>query len=475
MSPPFNIARAIVHETASFAGKTALIEGTRTLTYGQLAEAVARRAQELTQRGVRPLDRVAFLCPDSIDYVILSLAILSVDAAIIPISPGLMSDERSALPERMDVHYILADESNALDKSGLPLRSAADLRRTFHLVARTATRPQPEGYAAIRPAFIRFSSGTTGASKGVVLSHETIRDRTDAANQGLLIMADDVIGWVLSMSFHFVVTILLFLRKGATIILCGDPMPGALIETLRQHPVTLLYASPIHYRLLTVTNTLTPAQLGSLRMAVSTAVKLPEQIARGFLERFNIRLAEAYGIIEVGLPFIHRPEAQSQAGLLGRPLPDYTVKLSTDGEVLIRGKGMFDAYFSPWQPRSVCQPDGWFHTGDVGELAADGSLRLVDRCKAVINYSGMKIFPQEVEDVLNQHPSIAESLVFGEPHPEYGQLPCAKVVWKEGAGVFDETALHAFCRARLATHKIPMTFTRVPALPKTASGKLRRT
>lgn len=470
-----NIAGTIFRETAALSGKTALVEGARTLTYGHLAESVARLAQELAERGIRPLDRVAFLCPDSIDYVLLSLAILSLDAAVVPIAPGLMSDERSKLPEQMDVHHLLADAASAPDPTGAALRATADLNRTFCLTSRVPTRPLPAGYAALRPAFIRFSSGTTGTSKGVVLSHETILERTDAADQGLHVTADDVIGWVLSMSFHFVVTILLFLRKGAAVVLCGDPLPAALIDALQRHPVTLLYASPIHYRLLAASTALAPAHFASLRMAVSTAVKLPVQIAQSFFERFGIRLSEAYGIIEVGLPFVYCPQEQSRDGLLGKPLPAYTVRLGTDGEVMIRGKGMFDAYFSPWQPRPLCQPDGWFHTGDIGELSEDGSLRLVGRCKAVINFSGMKIFPQEVEELLNQHPSVAESLVYGEPHPEYGQLPCAKIVLKEGAGPFDEAALRAFCRSRLALHKIPKAFTCVPALPKTASGKIRRT
>ncbi len=470
-----NIARVIFRETSALAGKTALVEGARSITYARLAEAVGCLAQALAEQGVRPLDRVAFLCPDSIDYVLLSLAILSLDAAVIPIAPGLMSDERSALPEQMDVHHILADASAASDPAGVPLRSAADLNRTFYLTTRAPVRPQPEGYAAIRPAFIRFSSGTTGTSKGVVLSHEAILDRTDAANQGLHVTSDDVIAWVLSMSFHFVVTILLFLRKGATVVLCGDPMPGALIDALPRFPITLLYASPLHYRLLTVTGALTPAQFASLRMAVSTAVKLPAQIAQGFFERFGIRLTEAYGIIEVGLPFIHRPHEPPYDGMLGKPLPDYEVMLGVDGEVLIRGKGLFDAYFSPWQPRLAFQADGWFHTGDIGELTSDGSLRLVGRSKAVINFSGMKVFPQEVEEVLNHYPPVLEALVYGEPHPEYGQIPCAKVVLRDVGGALDEAALRAFCRARLALHKIPKSFTCVPALPKTASGKIRRT
>ncbi len=474
MTPHPNITASILRETAHLAGKTALVDGARTITYGQLAEAVARLAQELAERGVRPLDRVAFLCPDSIDYVLLSLAILALDAAIIPISPELMSDERSRLHEQMDVQHVLATVDLAGAAPDIVLNNTHGLDHAFRLTPRAAMRPMPDGYAALRPAFIRFSSGTTGASKGVVLSHETILARTDAADQGLGITADDVVGWVLSMSFHFVVTILLFLRRGATIVLCGAPLPGALIDALQRHPITLLYASPIHYRLLAGAKALTASSFGSLRLAISTAVKLPAAIAQDFQARFGIRLAEAYGIIEVGLPFIHRLSTVAEVGLLGRPLPDYTVELGPDGEVLIRGKGMFDAYFSPWQPREVCQPDGWFHTGDLGEWATDGCLRLVGRLKAVINFAGLKIFPLEVEELLNQHPAVAESLVFGEPHPEYGQIPAAKIVLQADAPPVDETALRAFCQPRLATHKVPKSFTFVPALPKTTSGKLRR-
>ncbi len=468
-----NIVETLFRETAALRGKVVLVEGARAVTNGELAAAVAARARELADRGVRPLDRVAFLCPDGIDYVVLSLAILSLDAAVIPLAPNLMSDERGALLEKMDVHHVLAEAGCAAAPAGAALRAGGDLARGFALTTRGARLPIPEGYAVLRPAFIRFSSGTTGASKGVVLSHEAIVERTDAADKGLRITSDDVVGWVLSMSFHFVVTILLFLRRGATIVLCGDPMPGALADTLQRRAVTVLYASPIHYRLLTLADALTPARFASVRLAISTAVKLPEAIARAFHERFGLRLTEAYGIIEVGLPFIHCPPGGAHDGGLGRPLPDYTVRLGAEDEVLIRGKGMFDAYFSPWQPRAVCQPDGWFHTGDVGEWTADGGLRLVGRRKAVINFSGMKLFPQEIEEVLNRHPAIAESLVYGESHPEYGQIPCARIVLREGAAI-DDAALLGFCRERLALHKIPKTFTRVPALEKTASGKIRR-
>ena len=469
-----NIARTIFQDTEAFPDKTALREGARSVAYRELAQTAGRLAAELARRGVGPLDRVAFLCADSIDYVLLSLAILSLDAAIVPISPGLMSDECAALLEHLDIRHFLADETVAPDNGVGDLFRAPDLARAFRLVSFPPRRPMPEGYAELRPAFIRFSSGTTGASKGVVLSHETILDRTDAANEGLGISAGDVVGWVLSMSFHFVVTILLFLRKGATIVLCGDPLPQALVAALRKHPLTVLYASPIHYRLLSETAGLGPDAFRALRLAVSTAIQLPEAIARRFFERFGRPLTEAYGIIEVGLPFIHEPAAGAYDGRLGRPLPTYEIRLA-DGEVQIRGPGLFDAYFSPWQTRADIAPDGWFRTGDLGELLPNGELRLLGRCKAVINFSGMKIFPQEVEAVLERFPGVAEALVYGEPHPEFGQLPQAKLVLRVGFGPLNERALRAFCRTHLAPHKIPKAFDVVAALPKTASGKIRRT
>ena len=470
---PANIARTIFRAAEAWADKPALIAGNRILTYGDFVQAAGRLAAELERRGMRPGDRVAFLCADSIDYVLLSLAILSLDAAIVPISPGLMLDECAALLEHLDVRHFLADVAVAPDPAaGEPFRTP-DLERTFRWASFPSRRPEPAGYAQLQPAFIRFSSGTTGASKGVVLSHETIHARTEAANAGLRIARDDVVGWVLSMSFHFVVTILLFLRKGATIVLCGDPLPQALVAALHAHPLTVLYASPIHYRLLSETATLDPRAFRALRLAVSTAIQLPEAIARRFFERFGRPLTEAYGIIEVGLPFIHAPAAGAYDGRLGRPLPAYEIRLD-DGEVQIRGPGMFDAYFSPWQLREDVAPDGWFRTGDLGELLPDGELRLLGRRKAVINFSGMKIFPQEVEAVLDRFPGVAESLVYGEPHPEFGQLPQAKLVVRDGAGPLDIAALRAFCRAHLAAHKIPKAFETVAALPKTASGKIRR-
>jgi long-chain acyl-CoA synthetase len=135
---------------------------------------------------------------------------------------------------------------------------------------------------------------------------------------------------------------------------------------------------------------------------------------------------------------------------------------------------MLDAYYSPWQGREDILNDGWFKTGDLGKIDKDGFLTIVGREKDVINFVGMKVFAQEVESVLNQHPQVKESLVYGAAHPQYGQLPMAKIVLRTENVVPDVNDLRRFCYQRLAQYKVPKDFTFVDSILKTASGKIKR-
>jgi long-chain acyl-CoA synthetase len=475
-----NIFTTIQQETAVHVQRTAVIEGPDRISYGELLVAAEQVAASLRQQGVCPLHRVGLLCDDSIDYIIASLAILSLSAAIVPISPEQTADEIATVIERIDVDWIVAEPRLLMDQLHALLPAAGFMKKTFGCVQRTVSTSPPPAYFSINPAFIRFSSGTTGVSKGVVLSHEAILERTDAADKGMQITSEDTVLWVLSMSFHFVVTILLFLRRGATIVLCGHRFPEALIEGIVVHRGTFIYASPFHYNLLSRTDLLAGDSLHPVRMAISTAMKLPEQIAEAFCAKFGFELTEAYGIIEVGLPFIKLVGGRDKRGSVGKALPDFELRLDAMdaagiGEIFIKGKGMLDAYFSPWQGREDLLHDGWFRTGDLGKIDAEGFLTIVGRNKDVINFVGMKIFAQEVEAVINQHPQVKESLVFGTPHFQYGELPTAKVVLHDGtADTAPVDSLRRFCYQRLAQYKVPKEFQFVTELPKTASGKIKR-
>ena len=474
-----NIFDIIRRETEAVSGKIAVIEDTDSITYGDLLESAVRVAGTLHKKGVNRLHRVGLLCDDSIDYIIMSLAILSLSAVIVPVSTEQTAEEIETVIDRIDVDFLIAEPS--LRKGGYAeaLETEGLFKKQFIFIKRTVRENPKAEYFRINPAFIRFTSGTTGTSKGVVLSHEAIVERTDAADKGLQITSQDTVLWVLSMSFHFVVTILLFLRRGATIVLCGHRYPTSLIEGVRAHKGTVIYASPFYYSLLSRTEALPGDVLEHIRLAISTAMKLPDQVAESFLAKFGFELTEAYGIIEVGLPFIRLSGDKDKRGSVGKPLPDFELALDKKdsegvGEIRIKGKGMIDAYYSPWQGREDILSDGWFKTGDLGKIDRQGFLTIVGRDKDVINFVGMKVFALEVEAALNLHPQVKESLVYGVAHPHYGQLPMAKIVLREESGVPDVNDLRRYCYQHLARYKVPKDFEFVGQLPKTASGKLKR-
>lgn len=469
-----NIVEVIRRETAAFRGKPAVVQGNRSLSYAEVLDLAAALGRELTEQGVRPLDRVALLAPDSPEYVIASLAILVIGAVVVPVPDSLTGGEVQEVLDLVDVHGLLSGVPGRCPDRAIRMGSAP-----FTWMPRSPRHEPDDVYPRMNPAFIRFSSGTTGTSKGVLLSHESVLARTAAADRGLGMKPEDVVLWVLSMSYHFVVSILLFLRRGCTIVLCSNDFPAGLLEAVQRHEASFIYASPLHYHALASAAGLTPESLGGVRMAVSTAVKLPAEDAEAFARRFGFELAEAYGIIEVGLPLVNLAPTRSHRGSVGKPLPDFELRIDRpgsdgSGEVYLRGPGMFDAYVSPWMPSRDCLVDGWFPTGDLGRIGEDGSVFIVGRTKDVINFAGMKVFPYEVEEVLLQHPAVGDALVYGVAHPRFGQVPAANVVLARGKGAILPAELRRFCLERLAPYKTPKSFAFVEGIERTDSGKVKR-
>lgn len=473
-----NIVEVIKKDTLHCRDKTAVLEGSHDMSYEELLSFADKTGSELKKYGVKDGARIALFCDDCIEYIVASLGILSINAVVVPISPTFSGDEVENILERMDIDFLIREgaeyEKGELDK----IFEFNAFKKEFYIHGRKTKGSAAYDHKKLNPAFLRFSSGTTGESKGVLLSHEAIISRTDAANEGLEITGSDTVIWTLSMSFHFVVTILLFLRKGATIVLCGGEFHNSLLNGLNNNRGTFIYASPFLYHYMVDSMDFDKEMLSDIRMAVSTAMKLPVEVAESFKKKFGIELCEAYGIIEVGLPFVNRPGAAAKPGSLGKVLPAYEIKIANEdkngaGEIFLRGAGMFDAYLSPWQTREELFPDGWFNTGDTGRLV-DGELFIEGREKNVINFAGMKVFPFEVESVLNKHPAVNESKVYGMSHPRFGQIPEAEVVLKESGAEVDNDGLRKFCYQYLAPYKVPKEFHKVSALVKTASGKLKR-
>ncbi len=481
-----NILDVIQSETRLLKNRRAVIESDLTVTYGQLIDRAYALRDRLMQIGIKPDDRVAFRCADGIDYVAGALALLGCGAAVVPLADSLTPAECHETMDRIDVcgllTYSVLPRLAVVNIDPLEHRPPDAIADAFSWFRRDVKGELTEHCRGLNAAFIRFSSGTTGASKGVVLSHQTIIDRTDAANRGLGITADDVILWTLGMSHHFVVSILLFLRRGATIVVANRNFPFSIIAAASEHPITFIYGSPVHYYLLAMSGAVSRQNLNKVRLAVSTSMKMPPDISTAFTLKFGFAPAEAYGIIEIGLPFINTDPQAGGVNTVGNILPDYALHIANPdpsgvGEVIIRGKGMFDAYLSPWRTREQCLEDGFFKTGDLGRVDELGRLSLLGRSKTVVVCAGMKVFPEEVEAVINTIEGVKESLVKGQPHPQFGQVPVAEVVLN--GAISTDTAeissrLRTHCIAELSSFKVPVEFRIVSSLAKTASGKLVR-
>lgn len=445
----------------SKAADTAVISPELRLTFGELEQRMNACGQRLSAdpawpRKERP--RIGLDAPSGTDYIVVALSILKQGACFVPIPGELTTAERAQLAKSTALDVIV-HAKNAEEWSIEPV-----------------THAEPPAFdenalAALNPAFIRFSSGTTGKSKGIVISHETLLGRITAANEGLKIGPQDRVLWVLPMAHHFAVSIVLYLYHGATTILAPASDPKVMIEMMREHGATVMYGSPYHYTMLS--GQPDAADLGALRLAVSTAFALTNEVAELFAGKTGLHLTQGMGIIEAGLPILNLEHAAAKPTSIGKPLPAFEVRLD-DGELMLRGPGLFDAYLTPWQPRESVLRDGWFATGDLAEVDDDGCFYLRGRVRSVINVGGLKCFPEEVEAVLSEHPGVKAARVSARTHPALGAVPVAEIIATDTAAPPPMIELRKLCQQRLSAYKVPLFYTFVSELPLTASGKLRR-
>jgi long-chain acyl-CoA synthetase len=441
----------LIHQRADRAA-IALICGDEEISFGRLlddADAVAGRLRSVSA------GRVALDCPNGVAHVVLALGIVRSGKCLVPLASELAAPERERVIRETGVGAII-DASGSIREIASPADPGFD----------------EKALDALNPAFIRFSSGTTGTSKGVVISHETLLDRVTAANRGLGIGPADRIVWILPMAHHFAVSIMLYLLQGAATVIVNSHLAEDVLAAGRCHGGTVLYGAPFHHALLAAESS--GLAWPSLRLAVSTAASLPAKTAAAFDTRYGLPLTQGLGVIEVGLPLLNLAAAREKPAAVGRPLPDFSAELRGDGELFLRGPGMFDAYLRPWRRRSEVLVDGWFRTGDLARIDADGDIFLLGRSHSVINVGGLKCFPEEIEAVLGEVPGVAAARVQGRENARFGAVPVAEIEARDPARPPSPGELSAFCRRALASYKVPVSFQFVDRIPRTASGKIRR-
>ncbi len=455
-------APALIADTAA---------GSERISYAALVARSEAGAERLAAAGIGRGDRCGLIARQGTGFVEEALSILATGACLVPISNDHVGPTLDRFAEQAALDHVVRETDLGFESTRRRPSLGADTEAAFR---------------ALAPAYLRFTSGTTSERKGVILSHERIVERLAAANQGLAIGPEDRVLWLLPMAHHFVVSILLYLANGAAVLLPASSLTRPVLELAERERATVLYASPFHHHLLS--KDASGLALSGLRLAISTAEGLRADVATRFRERFGIALAQALGIIEVGLPVVNLDEAATKPTALGRPLPAYDVWLRGEdgsrlegpgspertGEICIRGPGLFDAYLAPWTPSEKLVATDGFRTGDQGYFDADGTLFLAGRRHSRISMAGMKFFAEEVEAVLARHPAVRECRVFGRRHEQLGEIPVAEIVLEDPAHEPRRNELLGHCRAELPTYKIPRELRFVPTLARTATGKVKR-
>jgi len=477
-----NLADLLHSSAERYAARRALtdVRSGRSLSYGQLAREAQRVAAFLKAQGVETGQRIGLLAPNDLAYVPAAFGLLAAGGCLVPLASNLTPTEIAEIVREVQLNGCLAwPGADAPPGAGHAVLEGGECANfTFAWLDRDAR--SPDEFYSLDPAFIRFTSGTTARSKGVVLSHAATAARVEASDRVLRFSEEDRILWVLPLAYHFAVTIVAYVRAGAHILLCPDTLPKAMVDAIRRLTPSVLYAAPLHFE--RMANLGPSERLSSIRVTLSTAAPISPAVMERFESVYGVPVGQAYGIIEAGLPCINLGTEGLPVTSVGRPVPGYDIAVLADdgtrlppdqlGEIGVRGDGLFSAYYAPWRRRELIMNNGWFLTGDLGLLDKTGALHLKGRKKTVIFVAGLKFFPEEVEDCINQFPGVKESRVFSRPHARVGEVPCAEVVLDPRHS--DLEALKAHCARVLSTYKVPVEFTVVDAVPRTPSGKIRR-
>jgi malonyl-CoA/methylmalonyl-CoA synthetase len=439
---------------------------------GELEERSRRVATRLAGAGLRPGDRVLFSALPSAQLVTALVAAVRLGLVLVPANteyrrPEIADIVRDAQPaaaivdaeERAGWVRAAATSPVAITSPAVELDGAADA------VLDTGS--------AADPLLLCYTSGTTGAPKGALLSHGNVLASLAALRLAWRWSPDDRLVLALPL-FHvhgLVVGLAGSLAAGASVVLLPRFDPHVVVGAVRDHAATLMFGVPTMYvRLIEEPRV---ADLARLRLCVSGSAPMPASLHESVEQACGQRVLERYGMSETVMLTSNPHDGERRAGTVGFPLPGVHMRLAENGEILVRGSNVSTGYWrNDSATRRAFTPDGWFRTGDVGDVDGDGYLRIVGRTKELIITGGYNVYPREVEDVLREHPGVGDAAVVGTPSSRWGETVVAFIV-PSGGGV-DEAALREHVAHALAPYKRPRAFHIVDELPRNAMGKVLR-
>jgi malonyl-CoA/methylmalonyl-CoA synthetase len=453
----------------------------QSITFGELNARADRMARALAARGIARGDRLCVHLANRVEFIEIFLACVRAGVIVVPIN---------VLYREREIAHIVADATPRLTVASAEhhsLFAGVDVVDVDQLARAAAGQPAERVRLTLdgdAPAAIVYTSGTTGRSKGAVLTHNNF-----AANAVNLVTC-----WRITSDDRYLAVLPLFHVHGLGNGVCSWLVSGCrmrLVERFEHQRAvalfdefrpTLFFGVPtIYVRLLELPPDAARRIGERARLFVSGSAPLPANVHEAFRDRFGHTILERYGMSETLMLISNPYEGERRAGTVGLPLPGVSVRLAgpggaspADGEVaqvLVRGPNVFGGYWANPDATAAAFDDGWFRTGDLAERSADGYYTLRGRGSDLIISGGFNIYPREIEELLLEQPGVREAAVVGAADARRGEVPVAYLVTD---GPVDSQALRDACARSLASFKVPRGFVRVDGLPRNALGKVQK-
>jgi malonyl-CoA/methylmalonyl-CoA synthetase len=468
------------------------------VTYAGLRAKAESFAHALLAWGLRPANRVALFLENSLDFLVAYLGTWWAGGTVVLVNTAYRQSELRHILGDSSARLCLVDGAlrSELDRvrQDLPrleraLDTGDDLKAFVHAPVASATAAALRMPDADMTAVIAYTSGTTGRSKGAMLRHRNLIANAQSVCEA----------WRWTSSDHLLLMLPLFHTHGLMVGAHGTLVSGASLELHRKFDATaacdrllsgefsLFFGVPTMYTRLIAEARSRSVAPKPLRLYVSGSAPLSPRTFAEFESLFGQRILERYGMTETIMNMTNPYAGERRPGTVGMPFPRQQARVvdprtrrpvppETIGEIEVRGPHVFAGYLN--QPEATAESvdaDGWFRTGDLGRVSADGYYTITGRATELIITGGYNVYPREVEDVLVQCPGVAEAAVFGLPDAEFGECVCAALVRTDvtSTGVTAEAVI-AFCKEQLASYKKPRHIFFVAALPRNAMGKVQK-
>ena len=481
-----SLASILAESARRYPGRPAIIFDGRRIPFGALWDEARRFAGALRERGIGPGDRVAVMLGNVPDFPRAYYGALALGAVVVPVHALLTSGE---------VAYVLGDAGATLIVSGGPLLIAAAegaAAAGVPVLDTASIEAKPiAGYAQREPdddAVILYTSGTTGAPKGAILTNNNlVWNATLAAFELLGATPDDVFLGALPLFHSFGQTVVMnaAFRAGSCVALMQRFTGDGALGLMEREGVTVYEGVPTMTIALIDAYKRNPREI-ALRAAKSGGASLPVAVLEEFEGLFGVPIYEGYGLSETSpVASFNQNSFGRKPGTVGcgvwgvdlgiaRADVDDRIELLPDGElgeIVIRGHNIFKGYLNKPEATAAAIVEGWFLTGDLGTRDEDGFITIVDRKKDLIIRGGFNVYPREIEEVLMRHPDVAQAAVIGVPHDTHGEEVVAVVVARNGEA-FEAAAIIEWSQQYLGKHKYPRRVERIEALPLGPSGKV---